>query len=72
MCGEKSRLGVVKQMPEGSPPHVRGKGGAPPLAFAEVRITPACAGKRLYEPLRHITKRDHPRMCGEKSCQEKN
>ena len=30
-------------------------------------ITPACAGKRLYEPLRAVTIWDHPRVCGEKA-----
>ena len=30
-------------------------------------ITPAYAGKRLLRQLRHITSRDHPRVCGEKA-----
>ncbi len=31
-----------------------------------VRITPACAGKRLHSTWRYPQKKDHPRVCGEK------
>ena len=33
----------------------------------DVRITPACAGKSHFATNFHLNKRDHPRMCGEKS-----
>ena len=32
----------------------------------KMRITPACAGKRLVTHCRRHRDRDHPRMCGEK------
>ena len=34
---------------------------------AEVRITPACAGKSTQQSLFKFAIRDHPRVCGEKS-----
>ena len=47
MCGEKKVMSGAKDKRMGSPPHVRGKA----LRFASfgsaLRITPACAGKRL-------------------------
>ena len=30
-------------------------------------ITPACAGKSHFATNFHLNKRDHPRMCGEKT-----
>ena len=52
--------------PLGSPPRVRGKARTPRRGHPPLGITPACAGKRLLRQLRHITSRDHPRVCGEK------
>ena len=52
----------------GSPPRVRGK------AIGIVRdaegdgITPACAGKSSARHWKRPATRDHPRVCGEKSC----
>ena len=67
MCGEKPGTALRRIKEAGSPPHVRGK-------VFRVRhhvychgITPACAGKSAtgrYEPAH---RRDHPRMCGEKT-----
>ena len=45
---------------------MRGKGGAPRLAFCHVGITPAYAGKRCYHEPAQGRARDHPRVCGEK------
>ena len=35
--------------------------------YGMMRITPACAGKRLYAAQNKTTKKDHPRVCGEKA-----
>ena len=69
VCGEKF-LEVVQPLAAwGSPPRMRGKGHRMPININQVRITPACAGKSLsIERLRDVTE-DHPRMCGEKSCE---
>ena len=47
VCGEKSMYCPGMPYPGGSPPRVRGKGGAIRFNAIAVRITPACAGKRL-------------------------
>mgnify|MGYP000103818934 CR=1 FL=1 len=50
----------------GSPPRVRGK-AVPNAAAAQVcGITPACAGKRSSMLKIKSSRRDHPRVCGEK------
>ena len=51
----------------GSPPHVRGKDTLNRSIIHRDGITPACAGKRdgFFPDAYH--RRDHPRMCGEKS-----
>ena len=36
------------------------------MAFAVLRITPACAGKSQHQRTACQSIRDHPRMCGEK------
>ena len=51
---------------EGSPPRMRGKGEALDCDLEDLRITPACTGKRT-RPRRWVRPpRDHPRVCGEK------
>ena len=67
MCGEKMMKAGSNCAMLGSPPRMRGKGAPFRAGALPLRITPAYAGKRLYEPLGCITKRDHPRVCGEKS-----
>ena len=62
VCGEKKVMRGAKDKRMGSPPRMRGKGGALSSAASFPRITPACAGKRLLL----CWFRDHPRMCGEK------
>ena len=51
--------------PSGSPPQVRGKRFVP-LGFAEMPgITPAGAGKTVWEFQSLLSVQDHPRRCGE-------
>ena len=66
VCGEKCRQGGTSIACNGSPPRMRGKGINQRDSRVAMRITPAYAGKRLLRQLRHITSRDHPRVCGEK------
>ena len=47
VCGEKSMCSKSLQLPQGSPPRVRGKVVQLLGAVNAVGITPACAGKRL-------------------------
>ena len=51
---------------EGSPPHTRGKGPAGSGKTYSSRITPAHAGKSLYDQYRNRNVEDHPRTRGEK------
>ncbi len=66
MCGEKCSAAVASVCTAGSPPHVRGKEVLPSGQSAGARITPAYAGKRSSPRVALNSKRDHPRMCGEK------
>ena len=66
MCGEKDMAAAVKFMLWGSPPRVRGKDENDNALLGEVRITPACAGKSACRIRTRPTRRDHPRVCGEK------
>ena len=67
VCGEKCLLWLYRAIGAGSPPRVRGKGRAGSEQDGEVRITPACAGKRYSGTNSVKRKTDHPRVCGEKS-----
>ena len=51
MCGEKSCAQLSSRAALGSPPHVRGKGGDGNDRGLHARITPACAGKSLFDPM---------------------
>ena len=66
VCGEKLCPAEPYYFFGGSPPRMRGKGQKGLIFVLQPRITPAYAGKRLLRQLRHITSRDHPRVCGEK------
>ena len=46
---------------------MRGKGFGVVRRNGRPRITPAYAGKRATEVTRNFNKRDHPRVCGEKT-----
>ena len=47
---------------------MRGKGNAPPFQFLLLGITPAYAGKREPVFFGDGVFQDHPRLCGEKFC----
>ena len=66
MRGEKFWKNSFAQSTKGSPPHARGKVFLRPHRFHNVRITPACAGKREKDIPRNGEDWDHPRMRGEK------
>ena len=67
MCGEKKPPKNFSIVIKGSPPHVRGKVEVHCRCVLDVRITPACAGKRWQNMRARCSAKDHPRMCGEKS-----
>ena len=55
-----------KSAEEGSPPRVRGKDIYYKPISKDSGITPACAGKSpCQRPVNH-SRKDHPRVCGEK------
>ena len=67
MCGEKLQS-VRRALPvPGSPPRVRGKVRQVVIGPPFKGITPACAGKRSQDHQGLPNRRDHPRVCGEKS-----
>ena len=67
MGGEKYKVHVYNTVDKGSPPHGRGKVRSVPLRPRAIRITPAWAGKRGWMRATEITRKDHPRMGGEKN-----
>ena len=66
VCGEKGGPHRAGHPPRGSPPRVRGKAEWENLIGSDVRITPACAGKREQRGSNSQWLKDHPRVCGEK------
>ena len=66
LCGEKYIIDSNYNMVAGSPPPMRGKGGVNVKFSAQLRITPAYAGKRITCTLMLSLPQDHPRLCGEK------
>ena len=46
---------------------MRGKGPSVVYSVCKERITPAYAGKRIKAQPQAVVKRDHPRICGEKT-----
>ena len=67
ICGEKSPVLRTHARISGSPPHMRGKEQAFNYEDGGEGITPAYAGKRAGTRINFYLKRDHPRICGEKS-----
>ena len=67
VCGEKWRIRWKNTQTTGSPPRMRGKAMPRLFLFPFWRITPAYAGKRLCFERTDRPRRDHPRVCGEKS-----
>ena len=68
VCGEKRKLIFVLSPARGSPPRVRGKVHLICCLDLHCGITPACAGKRRRYRGNFFQCKDHPRVCGEKSC----
>ena len=66
ICGEKGNARGAGHGSQGSPPHMRGKGGSFRSNRWFVGITPAYAGKRALKFRWTIPHWDHPRICGEK------
>ena len=65
-AGKSSRALFACNDSWGSPPLARGKDISPDSEEYGQRITPACAGKRPHHSRRRQSRRDHPRLCGEK------
>ena len=66
MRGEKPVDIAISSAARGSPPRARGKGRILLTPDGEIRITPACAGKRVGWSLIALASGDHPRVRGEK------
>ena len=66
ICGEKLVWLRFLRPFRGSPPHMRGKVDAMPILALPIGITPAYAGKSVYQEFRRARLWDHPRICGEK------
>ena len=66
MGGEKKYPAQKTQKSSGSPPRGRGKAGCAGLGRLWPGITPAWAGKRGWMRATEITRKDHPRVGGEK------
>ena len=67
VCGEKGMQQALRCTLMGSPPRMRGKAGFLPASSFLTGITPAYAGKRGNSGAAAACRRDHPRMCGEKT-----
>ena len=66
LCGEKVPPVTLHHIFKGSPPPMRGKGSKSSVDAGKYRITPAYAGKSANGWKLSPTRRDHPRLCGEK------
>ena len=66
-CGENNDDGSLTADSTGSPPQVRGKHDDFIQIYDRLRITPAGAGKTLFETFPRVIVQDHPRRCGENS-----
>ena len=67
VCGEKSYQDSQHGCQSGSPPRMRGKDANGLNMLSNLGITPAYAGKRPSRLRRDHERRDHPRVCGEKT-----
>ena len=65
VCGEQAFSQLCAGGGEGSPPRVRGTGAHTVPSNVSSGITPACAGNSKFEQFAPLSKRDHPRVCGE-------
>ena len=66
-AGKSSKSVTTCPMSAGSPPPMRGKVVAALSLYQVPGITPAYAGKRRIEDVGAACRRDHPRLCGEKT-----
>ena len=64
VCGKDSASKYLTTLAMGSPPRVRERRFDRHGHNASFRITPACAGKTLYQAGKSRRQRDHPRVCG--------
>ena len=67
VCGEKITGGNLLPVNKGSPPRMRGKEEMRGTAYQDTGITPAYAGKSCVVFWCPVSRRDHPRVCGEKT-----
>ena len=67
MGGEKTKGGGPEKSGLGSPPRGRGKVGHSVISTISSGITPAWAGKSLFDMVINSLLEDHPRVGGEKS-----
>ena len=67
VCGEEKEGAPGRVPPLGSPPRMRGKVMRCSICQRGSGITPAYAGKSLTIQKLSTLRRDHPRVCGEKS-----
>ena len=67
MRGEKRAIFFTSSAVMGSPPRARGKVSIKFAVVDDIRITPACAGKRHHGKNHHCGTKDHPRVRGEKT-----
>ena len=67
LCGEKSTTDKLPRHCRGSPPPMRGKVWTRFELGKMAGITPAYAGKSLFQKPSGFLRQDHPRLCGEKS-----
>ena len=66
VCGEKIQHPKYTTDKGGSPPRMRGKDSPACCSWPCIGITPAYAGKSSPKSRTSTTKKDHPRVCGEK------
>ena len=66
LCGEKSTTDKLPRHCRGSPPPMRGKVWTRFELGKMAGITPAYAGKSLFQKPSGFLRQDHPRLCGEK------
>ena len=66
-AGKRSQAISTGKRNRGSPPPMRGKGRVVDVMKNGERITPAYAGKSAPDGCWWMLRKDHPRLCGEKS-----
>ena len=67
VCGEKDYITGLIVAGVGSPPRMRGKERICRNGVVHFGITPAYAGKSLNWMHPTLQRKDHPRLCGEKT-----